>query len=70
MLIENLEVVAQSSDDVKIRDFIFTPKSSIDTPAISEGFELSLVITARLKATRELGWTPVYPSWREGFGAL
>ena len=22
------------------------------------------------KARRELGWTPAYPSWREGFQAL
>jgi 2-alkyl-3-oxoalkanoate reductase len=22
------------------------------------------------KAKRELGWTPVYPSWRQGFPAM
>ena len=55
MLIENLEVAVQSSDEVKILDFIFTPKSSSETPAISEGLELSLVISARLKRDPR-GW--------------
>ena len=55
MLIENLDVAVQSSDEVKIRDFTLTPKSSSETPAISEGLELSLVISARLKAMFEVG---------------
>ncbi len=55
---ENLEVAVQSSDEVKILDFILTPKSSMETPAISEGFELSLVITARLKASLRSWFVP------------
>jgi len=49
------EVAVQSSEEEKIFDFTLTPKSSSETPAISEGFELFLVITERFKAIREVG---------------
>ena len=55
MLIEKREVAVQSSEEENILDFTLTPKSSKETPAISEGFELFLVITARLKAIRAVG---------------
>ena len=49
MLNETLEVAAQSTDEVNMRDFTSTPKSCNETPAISEGLELFFVMTARLK---------------------
>ena len=42
---ETLEVGAQSIEEVNRRDLCLPPKSSRDTPAISEGFELFFVIT-------------------------
>ena len=55
MLIEKREVAVQSSEEEKILDFTLTPKSSSETPAISEGLALSLVISARLKASLVVG---------------
>jgi hypothetical protein len=52
VLKESVEVGAQSTEEVNVRDLTLTPKSVNKTPAISEGFELSLVITARLNEMR------------------
>ena len=49
----------QSIEEVKIRVFRFTLKSLKETPAISEGFELSLMINEKFRASLRLG--AIYP---------
>ena len=49
------------------------PETALDDPSVSEamrGFYLDSKRVSNARAKAELGWRPLYPTWREGLEAL